>query len=98
MKDNIATSRTSRATCSIASLAVPCGVAAVEFIAALFIPKDAGALTPYVLGTYLLLAAVGAGAILAVTALVRRERWRILAGVAVLLNAVAAILLLVYWM
>jgi len=95
MRDNISTPKALRPTCGIASLALPLGLAILEYILSRFVPEgDSGALSLYVLGEYALLAAIIAGAILAIVALVRGEKWKVLSYMALVLNLISAALLL----
>ena len=55
---------------------------------------DSGALALYVLAAYSLVASVIAGAILAIIARVRREKWRALSWFSLVLNLIALALLL----
>jgi hypothetical protein len=90
--------KTSRPICGIASLSLPLGIAAIEYVASRLAPEgNSGTLTWYVLAGYALVAAVAAGAILAIIALARREKWMALPLFSLLLNLIAIVLLL-KWM
>jgi hypothetical protein len=95
MPNQMNTSKASRPICGTASLALPLGIATIEFIASRFVPEgNSGTLSLYVLAAYLLVASMIAGAILAILALVRGERWRALSFLTFALNSIAVVLLL----
>jgi hypothetical protein len=95
MSKQVSKSKALRPICGLASLALPLWVATASYLASRLAPEgDSGTLILYVLAGYLLVASFIAGAILAIIALVRREKWRVFACLTLTLNAIALVVLL----
>ena len=82
-----------RPICGCLSLALPLMPVAAGFIALRLAPEgDSGSLGLFVLLAYSLAAAMIAGVVLAIIALVRRERWRGLPWITLVLNLIASVI------